>query len=116
MFFLHISAPWKSYKSFQSSAHHACSPTPTKISIDILLPGGGCILSISPFWPLNTIHTHLAYNVISAYLIVLVTVALRLFYVMQLKSVFPESIFQIEHQILMDEINVKSLIPRVLHA
>jgi len=30
---------------------------------------------------------------------------------MQLKSVFPQSIVQIEHQILMDEINVKSLIP-----
>jgi len=27
---------------------------------------------------------------------------------MQLSSVFPQSIFQVEHQILMDEINVKS--------
>jgi len=35
---------------------------------------------------------------------------------MQLSSVFPQSIFQVEHQILMDEINVKSLIPRVLFA
>jgi len=35
---------------------------------------------------------------------------------MQLSSVFPQSIFQVEHQILMDEINVKSLILRVLLA
>jgi len=27
----------------------------------------------------------------------------------QLSSVFPQSIFQVEHQILMDEINVKNL-------
>jgi len=66
----------KATNLFSAAAHHACSPTPTKISIDILLPGGGGILSITPFWPLHTIHTHLAYNVISAYLIVLVTVAL----------------------------------------
>jgi len=32
---------------------------------------------------------------------------------MQLSSVFPQSIFQVEHQILMDEINVKSSILRV---
>ena len=51
-----------------AAAHHACSPTPTKISIDILLPGGGCFLSISPCWP--CIHIHRAYNVISAYLTV----------------------------------------------
>jgi len=37
------------------------------------------------------------------------------FYVMQLSSVF-QSIFQVEHQILMDEINVKSLILSVLLA
>jgi len=35
---------------------------------------------------------------------------------MQLSSVFPQSIFQAEHQILMHEINVKSLILRVLLA
>jgi len=35
---------------------------------------------------------------------------------MQLSSVFPQSIFQVEHQILMDEINVKSLILRILLA
>jgi len=35
---------------------------------------------------------------------------------MQLSSVFPQSIFQVEHQILVDEINVKSLILRVLLA
>jgi len=35
---------------------------------------------------------------------------------MQFSSVFPQSIFQVEHQILMDEINVKSLILRVLLA
>jgi len=34
---------------------------------------------------------------------------------MQLSSVF-QSIFQVEHQILMDEINVKSLILSVLLA
>jgi len=45
----------------------------------------------------------------------LVTVVLRLFYVMQLNSVFPQSIFRVEHQILMDKIKVKSLILRVLH-
>jgi len=33
---------------------------------------------------------------------------------MQLSSVFPQSICQVEHPILMDEINVKSLILRVL--
>jgi len=35
---------------------------------------------------------------------------------MQLSSVFSPSIFQVGHQILMDEINVKSLILRVLLA
>jgi len=35
---------------------------------------------------------------------------------MQRSSVFPQSIFQVEHQILLDEINVKSLILRVLLA
>jgi len=35
---------------------------------------------------------------------------------MQLSSVFPQSIFQVEHHILMDKINVKSLILRVLLA
>jgi len=35
---------------------------------------------------------------------------------MQLSSVFPQSIFQVEHQILMEEINIKSLILRVLFA
>jgi len=35
---------------------------------------------------------------------------------MQLSSVFSQSIFQVEHQILMDDINVKSLILRVLFA
>jgi len=35
---------------------------------------------------------------------------------MQLNSVFPQSIFQVEHQILMDEIDVKGLILRVLLA
>jgi len=35
---------------------------------------------------------------------------------MQLSSIFPQSIFQFEHQILMDEINVKSVILRVLLA
>jgi len=29
---------------------------------------------------------------------------------MQLSSVFSQSIFQVEHQILLDEVNVKSLI------
>jgi len=33
---------------------------------------------------------------------------------MQLSSVFSLSIFQVEHEILMDEINVKSLILRVV--
>jgi len=38
-FFLHISACSKSYKPFfNATGHHACSPIPTKISIDILLP------------------------------------------------------------------------------
>jgi len=35
---------------------------------------------------------------------------------MQLSSVFSQSIFQVEHQILIDEINVKSLILIVLLA
>jgi len=35
---------------------------------------------------------------------------------MQLSSLFPQSVFKVEHQILMDEINVKSLILRVLLA
>jgi len=35
---------------------------------------------------------------------------------MQLSSGFPQSIFQVEHQILMDEVNVRSLILRVLLA
>jgi len=35
---------------------------------------------------------------------------------MQLSSVFPQPIFQVDHQIIMDEINVKSLIVRVLLA
>jgi len=35
---------------------------------------------------------------------------------MEVSSVFPQSNFQVEHQILMDEINVKSLILRVLLA
>jgi len=33
---------------------------------------------------------------------------------MQLSSVFSQSIFQVENEMLMDEINVKSLILRVL--
>jgi len=33
---------------------------------------------------------------------------------MQLSSVFSQSNFQVEHEILMDEINVKSLILTVL--
>jgi len=37
IFFLHISVFWKSYKSF-ATGHHACSPNPMKISIDIVLP------------------------------------------------------------------------------
>jgi len=32
---------------------------------------------------------------------------------MQLSTAFSQSIFQVEHQILMDEINVKSVILRV---
>jgi len=35
---------------------------------------------------------------------------------MQLNSVFPQSIFQFKHQILMDEITVKSVILRGLLA
>jgi len=35
---------------------------------------------------------------------------------MQLSSVFSQSIFQVQHQILMDEILVKSVILRVLLA
>ena len=38
-FFLHISVCGKSYKPFlNATGHHACSPTPTKTSIDTLLP------------------------------------------------------------------------------
>jgi len=54
----------KARNNFNATEHHACNPTPTKISIDILLPadfdpylllvGGGCVLSISPCWPLPT--------------------------------------------------------------
>jgi len=69
----------KATNLFNATGHHACSPTPTKISIDILLPApktfrlklaqptsqndfnlylllvsGGCILSISPCWLLPT--------------------------------------------------------------
>ena len=43
--------------------HHACSSTPAKISIDIFLPGGGCILSTSTCWPLNTYPSGLQCNV-----------------------------------------------------
>ena len=46
----------------------------------------------------------------------MVTIVLWIFYVMQLNSVFSQSIFQFEHQILMDEINVKSVILRFLLA
>jgi len=35
---------------------------------------------------------------------------------MQLSTVFSQSIFQVEYQILMDEINAKSVILRVLLA
>jgi len=35
---------------------------------------------------------------------------------MQFSSVFPQSIFQVEHHILMDEINIKGLILGVLLA
>jgi len=35
---------------------------------------------------------------------------------MQPGSAFPQSIFEVEHQILLDEINVKSFILRVLLA
>jgi len=35
---------------------------------------------------------------------------------MQLSSVFSQSIFQVEHQILMEEVNVKSVILSVLLA
>ena len=70
---------WNFYFLFNSTGHHACSPTPTKISIDIFLPaaktfglnvaqptsqndfnlflllvGGGRMLSIFPCWPLPT--------------------------------------------------------------
>jgi len=63
-------------KIFNATGHHACSPTPTQISTDILLAaakafglklaqltsqnlflllmGGRCILSTSPCWPLHT--------------------------------------------------------------
>jgi len=69
----------KATNLFNATGHHTCSPTPTKISIDILLPaaktfrlklaqptsqnefnlyllfvGGGCILSTSLCWPLPT--------------------------------------------------------------
>jgi len=53
IFFLHISALCKSYKSFQCYCASCLQPHPTKISIDILLPGG-CILSNPPCWPLHT--------------------------------------------------------------
>jgi len=46
----------------------------------------------------------------------MLTIVLRLFYVMQLSLVFSQSILQFEHQILMDEINVKSVILRALLA
>ena len=79
IFFLHISIFEKSTNLFNATEHYACSATPIKISIDILLPaaktfglklaeptsqnnlnlflllvGGGCILSITPFWPQPT--------------------------------------------------------------
>ena len=99
---------------FNATAHHACSPTPTKISTDILLPGSGCILSISSFWPLHTYPSSLQCNFCIPDR--LVTTVLWRTYVMQLSSVFPQSIFQFEHQILIDENNAKSLILRVLLA
>jgi len=44
----------KTTNLFNATGHHDCSPTPAKIFIDILLPGVGCILSISPCWPLQS--------------------------------------------------------------
>ena len=79
LFFAHLRLFQKATNLFNATEHHACSPTPTKISIDILIPaaktfgrklaqptsqndfnlflllvGGGCIFSISPCWPLPT--------------------------------------------------------------
>ena len=78
IFLAHFRFFKKATNLFNSTGHHVCSPTPTKISIDIFLPaaktfglnvaqpisqndfnlflllvGGGCILSISPCWPLH---------------------------------------------------------------
>jgi len=104
----------KTTNLFNATGHHACSPAPANISIGNLLLGGGCILSISPCWPLHTYPSSLQCNFcIPDRLMIFV---LWLLYVMQLSSVVSQSIFQVEHQILIDEINVKSLILIVLLA
>jgi len=80
IFLAHFRFFLKAPNLFNSTGHHACTPTPTKISIDILLPaaktfglklaqptsqndfnlflllaGGGCtVLSISACWSLST--------------------------------------------------------------
>ena len=104
----------KASNLFNATAHQVCSPTPTEICIDIILLDIGCILSISPYWPLHTYPSSLQCNFCIPDC--LVPVVLWLCYVVQLRSVFPQPIFQVEHHILMDEINVKSLILRVLLA
>ena len=80
----------------------------------LLLMGGGCILSISPCRPRHTYpHTHLAYNVISAYLIVWWLLSCDFCLWCPLARSFHKQIFQVYHQILVDEINVTSFILRV---
>jgi len=67
-----------------------------------------------PCWPLQTYPSSLQCNFCIPDRVV--TIVLGLFYVMQLSSVFSHSIFQFEYQISMDEIDVKSVILRVLLA
>ena len=161
---------------FNATAHHACSPTSTKISIDIFLPGGGYILAISHCWPLRTYPASLQCNFCIPDRFVTVVLWLCVmccdrksraahaqsfalwqqatieftchdhpiiacsrhhvlffthipFVVNHTINATPperlhrcnlaqsfQSIFEVEHQILMDEINAKSLFLRVLLA
>ena len=83
----------------------------------LLLVGGGCALSISPCRLLHTyLRTHPAYNIISAYIIVWWLLSCDFCQWCHLARSFHNQIFQAYHQILIDEINVKSFILIVILA
>ena len=83
----------------------------------LLLVGRRYILSISPCQPLRIYpHAHQANNVISACLILWWLLSCGFCQWCHLARSFHNQNFQVYHQILIDDINVKSFIPRVILA